>query len=134
MVAALTFLVAYAVPILRPELSTDGPRLCQVVVWVTWAVFVLYYLVRLLLAESRARWFLVHLIDLAIIALPLLRPLRLLRLVTLLNVLNRKASTGLRGKARRLCGGRLGPAGCRCVRRADGAGYPRGNGERSHSW
>ena len=98
MVAALSFLVAYAVPIMDPDLGTGGQRLCQVVVWVTWAVFVVDYLVRLLLAESRGRWFLVHLLDLAIIALPLLRPLRLLRLVTLLNVLNRKASTGLRGK------------------------------------
>lgn len=98
MVAALSFLVAYAVPIMWPDLSAGGQRLCQIVVWVTWAVFVLDYLVRLLLAESQARWFLVHVLDLAIIALPLLRPLRLLRLVTLLNVLNRKASTGLRGR------------------------------------
>jgi voltage-gated potassium channel len=97
MVAALSFLVAYAVPIMSPDLSTGERRVRQIVVWVTWAVFVLDYLVRLLLAESRARWFLVHLLDLAIIALPLLRLLRLLRLVTLLNVLNRTASTELRG-------------------------------------
>ena len=98
MVAALAFLVAYAVPILQPDLNPGSQRLCQSVVWVTWAVFVIDYPARLLLADGRGRWFLVHLLDLAIIALPLLRPLRLLRLVTLLNVLNRKASRGLRGK------------------------------------
>ena len=67
-------------------------------VWVTWALFALDYVARLVLAEHRGRYFIRHLLDLAIIALPLLRPLRLLRLASLLKVMNRKASTGLRGK------------------------------------
>lgn len=98
MAAAVVFLVAYAVPILRPDLSADEQRLCHVLVWVAWAMFALDYVARLALAERRGRFFLRHLLDLVIIALPLLRPLRLLRLVPLLRVLNRKASTGLRGR------------------------------------
>ena len=97
MVAALTFLVAYAVPILRPELSSGGQFACQMIVVGTWALFAVDYVVRLVLAENRGRYFIRHLFDLATLALPLLRPLRLLRLATLLRVLNRKASTGLRG-------------------------------------
>jgi hypothetical protein len=76
----------------------------------------LSYLARLLLAESRARWFLVHLLDLAIIALPQLRPLRLLRLVTLLDVLNREPSKG-------------SGASCRCTWRWVGGRFPR-----AHQW
>lgn len=98
MAAAVAFLVAYAVPILWPDVSTTVRTVCEVVQWLAWALFVLDYVVRLLLAQHRGRWVLRHLLDLAVIALPLLRPLRLLRLVTLLNVLNRRASVGLRGR------------------------------------
>ena len=98
MAAALAFLVAYAVPILQPELTSSERLLCQVVVWVAWALFAVDYLARLVLSEDRGRFFVRHLVDLVIIGLPLLRPLRLLRLAALLKVLNRKASTGLRGK------------------------------------
>lgn len=98
MAAAVAFLVAYAVPILWPDVGTTVRAVCEVVQWLAWALFVLDYVVRLLLAQHRGRWVLRHLLDLAVIALPLLRPLRLLRLVTLLNVLNRRASVGLRGR------------------------------------
>ena len=98
MAAAVAFLVAYAVPILWPDVGTTVRTVCEVVQWLAWALFVLDYVVRLLLAQHRGRWVLRHLLDLAVIALPLLRPLRLLRLVTLLNVLNRRASVGLRGR------------------------------------
>src|SRR5215210_7406636 len=92
MVAALAFLVAYAVPILRPDLSAGGQFACEMIVLGTWALFVVDYVARLALAEHRGRYFIRHLFDLAILALPLLRPLRLLRLASLLAVLNRKAS------------------------------------------
>ena len=106
MAAAVAFLVAYAAPILWPDVGTTVRAVCEVVQWLAWALFVLDYVVRLLLAQHRGRWVLRHLLDLAVIALPLLRPLRLLRLVTLLNVLNRRASVGLRGRvAAYLAGG-----------------------------
>lgn len=96
--AALVFLVAYAVPILDPDLDPDSVRTLRVVTWVAWGLFVVDYAVRLSLATSRGRFFVRNIFDLLVVALPLLRPLRLLRLLTLLHVLNRHVAGSLRGR------------------------------------
>ena len=98
MVAALAFLVAYAVPILNPDLPDWVATTCRWFAWVAWALFVADYLARLLLATNRRRYILRHPLDLLVIVLPLLRPLRLLRLIALLNVLNRRVGRRLRGR------------------------------------
>lgn len=98
MAAAVAFLVAYAVPILIPDISAGIARACNVCQWAAWAMFLADYVGRLAVARCRGRFVVRHLLDLAVIALPLLRPLRLLRLVTLLQVVNRRASVGLRGR------------------------------------
>jgi voltage-gated potassium channel len=67
-------------------------------VYVSWALFALDYVVRLVLAGHRARYAGRHIPDLLVIALPILRPLRLLRLAMLLRVLNRRATNSLRGR------------------------------------
>lgn len=95
---ALAFLAAYAYPILDPDAPAALVRVCRVVTWTAWAVFVVDYLVRLRIAEDRRGFVRGHLFDLAVIVLPLLRPLRLLRLVTLLKMLNRSARGKLRGQ------------------------------------
>ena len=97
-VAAVIFLAAYAIPIIWPHVTRATHRGCWWVQWVCWGVFVLDYVARLLLAHQRGRWFVRHLLDLAVIALPMLRPLRLLRLVTLLSIVNRGATSTLRGR------------------------------------
>ncbi len=97
-VAAVAFLVAYAWPILDPDLGRAFAGICQVVTWATWALFAIDYVARLGLSEGRWLFVRSNLLDLAVIALPLLRPLRLLRLVTLLGVLNRYAGSSLRGR------------------------------------
>ena len=97
-VAALAFLVAYAIPIIWPDMARPVVAGCSIVVTVTWVVFALDYVIRLCLAADRRRFVRGNLFDLAVIALPLLRPLRLLRLVTLLSVLSRTGSRGLRGR------------------------------------
>lgn len=97
-VAALAFLAAYAIPILHPGLPRWLSHLCWWTTWITWALFVVDYLVRLLLAESRRLFVVRHWLDLIVIALPLLRPLRLLRLIPLLSVINRRATTRLQGR------------------------------------
>jgi voltage-gated potassium channel len=96
--AAVAFLVAYAWPVLEPGLSSGWKDLCRVVVYVSWILFALDYIARLILAEHRARYAGRHIPDLLVIALPILRPLRLLRLVVLLRVLNRRATNSLRGR------------------------------------
>ena len=98
MAAAVAFLAAYAVPIIRPDLPSGARTTCSWITWITWAMFAVDYLIRVVLAEHRGRYVVHHLLDLAVIALPLLRPLRLLRLATLLSVLNRHATTNLRGR------------------------------------
>jgi voltage-gated potassium channel len=95
--AALGFLGAYAVEVLAAP--TGAARVvCEVVVDVTWAMFIVDYVVMLVLAEHRGRWFVRHLLDLAAIALPFLRPLRLLRLVQLFRVLQHTTGTAVRGR------------------------------------
>ncbi|WP_438854933.1 potassium channel family protein [Agromyces sp. M3QZ16-3] len=97
LVAALLFLAAYSWEVIA---QLDGPDalLAESIIWGTWALFALDYVVNLALAEDRRRWFLRHLLDLAVVMLPVLRPLRLLRVVTILTVLGRTAGAMLRGK------------------------------------
>lgn len=95
--AAAAFLAAYAVEVLADPHGAARAT-CEAVINVTWAMFIVDYVVMLALAERRGRWFLRHLPDLAAIALPFLRPLRLLRLVQLLRVLQHTTGTAVRGR------------------------------------
>jgi voltage-gated potassium channel len=96
-IVAVIFLVAYSVQVLaRPQGHFSVA--IEVVIAVTYAVFVVDYLARLSLATNRRRWFVRHLVDLAVIALPLLRPLRLLRLLVLLAALQRTIGGAIRGR------------------------------------
>ena len=80
-VAAVAFLVSYSVEVLVPGLPR-GVRLgLRVVDLLTWALFVVDYVVQVALAPQRRRHVLRHVPDLLVVLLPLLRPLRLLRLL-----------------------------------------------------
>ena len=83
--AALVFLGAYAWPILDPSLPRGWDRATTGLMWITWAVFLGDYAVRLRLARSRTAFVRQHPLDLASVLLPVLRPLQLLRVVTLLD-------------------------------------------------
>lgn len=96
--AALAFLAAYALPIVRPQTPHALVTVCTIVVLMTWTTFGVDYAVRLALSERRLAFVRSNVFDLAVLVLPMLRPLRLLRLVTLLSVLNRNGSRGLRGQ------------------------------------
>lgn len=104
-IAALLFLIAYAAPILKPDLVNPLPTICQMVTWAAWALFALDYFARLGLSRDRAAFMRANLLDLAVVVLPLLRPLRLLRLVTLLSVLNRNVGGSMRGRVAVYVGG-----------------------------
>jgi len=96
-VAAVLFLAAYAIEVLA-RLEGRPQQVAETIINVTWLVFVVDYVVTLVLAQGRWRWFYHHLFDLAVIALPALRPLRLLRLVTLIRTLQGVAGTAFRGR------------------------------------
>jgi len=95
--AAVLFLAVYAIEVLA-QLHGRPQQVAETVINLTWLVFVVDYLITLVLAENRWRWFYHHLFDLAVIALPALRPLRLLRLVTLIRTLQGIAGTAFRGR------------------------------------
>ncbi|RHA37537.1 potassium channel family protein [Cellulomonas rhizosphaerae] len=97
-VAALVFLIAYAIPIAWPDVGAATRSVCSGITWLTWAVFALDYLVRLHLAERRWSFVRHNVLDLAIVVLPILRPLRLVRVLALVSVLNRSGARNLRGQ------------------------------------
>jgi voltage-gated potassium channel len=96
-VVAIVFLAAYSVDVLvRP---TGGWAVAVAVVTkATWVAFAVDYVTRLALARNRWRWFVRHLLDLAVIALPFLRSLRLLRLVVLVGALQKAVGDAIRGR------------------------------------
>jgi voltage-gated potassium channel len=97
MATALVFLAAYAWQVIG---RFEGSRAdwLEIVMWMTWCVFVLDYVANLWLAENRRQWFIRNLHELVIVAVPFFRPLRLLRLVTLLSVMHRTVGETLRGR------------------------------------
>ena len=97
LLAALILLVAYSVEVIG---NVSGPKaqILDAVIWAAWALFIIDYVVNLLLAERRLRWFVRNLHELAILVLPVLRPLRLLRLLVLLRMMERFGSHALRGR------------------------------------
>lgn len=95
-VGAVLYLVAYSLQVTGDPDPTAN-RLLEGIIWGVWGLFLVDYLVNLVLAPSRGRWFVRHLHELVILLLPMLRPLRLLRLIPLLRVLNRSGGAALRG-------------------------------------
>ncbi|MET3922802.1 ion channel [Arthrobacter sp. UYEF20] len=93
-IAAVLFLAAYSVQVIS---NTDA-AVVEFLIWTTWLAFAGDYVINLVLAPSRGRWFVRNLHELAIVALPALRPLRLLRLVSLLRVVHRVGGNALRGR------------------------------------
>ncbi len=95
---ALAFLVAYAWPVVQPDLEPSIRQFFTALSWTVWAAFALDFVVRLVLADQPLRYAASHWYDVALIALPMLRPLRLLRLLALARVLNRSAAGSLVGR------------------------------------
>ena len=95
---AVVFLAAYASPIINPSMDGSFKSACRNLVWITWAIFAVEYVVRLWIASDKIQFVKSSPLALASIVLPIFRPLRLIRLVTLLNVLNRAGGSSFRGK------------------------------------
>ncbi|MBQ1159230.1 potassium channel family protein [Streptomyces sp. A73] len=104
----LVFLAAYAWPILQPDLSTGWRTACAWAGWITWGIFALDYVVRLVRATDRWTHFKRNLFPLATVVLPFFRPLRMLRLLTVMSVLNRRATASLRGQVTTYAAGATG--------------------------
>jgi voltage-gated potassium channel len=96
-IVALAFLAAYSIEVLAQP-PKHVTAILETFTWVAYVVFVVDYVARLTLATNRPRWFVRHLLDLAIVALPLLRPLRLLRLLVLVGALQKAIGGAVRGR------------------------------------
>ena len=96
-VAAVAFLIAYAWTVLG-DLPSSNDRVQNAVMWGAWLLFGIDYVMNLVLARNRRRWFWRNLLDLAIVVLPVLRPLRLLRLLSLVRIFHRFAGSAFRGR------------------------------------
>ena len=80
-VASLLWLIAYSWKSIADSQGSEAIVLWAIIV-LTYLVFLVDYLVRLMLAKPRGAWFRSHLLDLAIVFIPMLRALRLLRVLT----------------------------------------------------
>jgi voltage-gated potassium channel len=96
-VAAVLFLVLFSRQVLAQPQGREG-HIVWAIDWAIWGLFVVDYVVRLCLADTRWHWFLRHLLDFAIVTLPLLRPLRLLRLLVLIEMLQKAIGDAFRGR------------------------------------
>jgi voltage-gated potassium channel len=95
---AVVFLLAYALPILRPGIARTWHDACEAANIVIWVLFVADYAVRFVLHVQRWPFVRSHLFDLAVLLLPALRPLRVLRLFTAVLVLTRRTESWARGR------------------------------------
>jgi voltage-gated potassium channel len=95
--ASLIFTVAYSWQVIA-ELRGPDRLVTESLIFITWLMFVVDYVVRLSLASDRGRWFRRHIFDLVVVLVPALRPLRLLRVLTVFHVLRRTAGSALRSR------------------------------------
>jgi voltage-gated potassium channel len=97
LVSAGIFLVAYSWDVIGDlHGTTDG--IAQTVIWVTWGIFVVDYVVKLVLAPRRVHWFFRHVLDFVLVAVPFFRPLRLLRVAMVWTSVHRVGGRTLRGR------------------------------------
>lgn len=95
MIASFAYLAAYSWRVIA-DLSGPGRAVATTVVVITWAMFIVDYLVRLFMADRKMVWFRTHLADLAFALIPVLRLVRLLRVLTLLPGIRSTAGDRLR--------------------------------------
>jgi voltage-gated potassium channel len=97
LIVAAVFVVAYAWDIIG-NLHGEPDDIAQAIIWTTWAIFVVDYIVKLVLAPQRLKWFFRHFLDFLLVALPFLRPLRLLRVAMVWTSVHRVGGRTLRGR------------------------------------
>lgn len=95
--AALVFLGVYAFLVIAEPTGATLIAI-DVALLVLWAVFAVDYVMRLLLARPRGRWFVRNIPLLLMVLLPFFRPLYLLRLITVLRVLRAATGAAFRGR------------------------------------
>ncbi len=98
LIGAVLFLLAYAWPILQPDLPRSAAVACSITSVAVWVLFAVDLLVRLRLAERRLLFLRQNWLDVVTLVVPMLRPLRALRVLVAINVLGRRGRGFARGK------------------------------------
>jgi voltage-gated potassium channel len=98
LVLSLVFLVVYAMPIVAPTLNPTIIQACDISQSVIWAVFVVDFVGRFLLAEKKRLFLRRNIIELLAVAVPFLRPLRALRLLSVVTIGFRRFGSRLRNR------------------------------------
>ncbi|HEX9226375.1 MAG TPA: potassium channel family protein [Arthrobacter sp.] len=96
-IVSLVFLAVYSWQVIANPVGTEH-LVTELVLFLTWAVFLADFIITLTLTEKRRRWTLMNVVNLAVVVLPVFRTLRLLRVVSLLRVLNRATSLAFRAR------------------------------------
>ncbi|HEY4225792.1 MAG TPA: potassium channel family protein [Pseudolysinimonas sp.] len=96
-IAAIVFLVAYSIEVIA-DVPDSRAVVFDIIIWATWVLFAIDYLVTLILVERRWHWFVHNLPAAAILVVPALRPLRLFRVVAAARMLHRVGGRALRGR------------------------------------
>ena len=91
------FLIAYSWRVIS-DLQGPGEFFALGIMGIIWILFAADYVVRLVLATSRAVWFRRHIFDLLVVLMPALMPVRLLRAVTAAPLLHRNRGTAIRSR------------------------------------
>ncbi|MFG6503817.1 potassium channel family protein [Microbacterium sp. P05] len=89
--AALAFFFAITFQVVG-NLTEPWSSLTWIVVAVTWLIFLIDYVARLIMSHPRGTWFRRHLFDAAVVVVPTLQAVRLLRVVT--RLVSRRGSAG----------------------------------------
>ncbi|GAA1976276.1 potassium channel family protein [Microbacterium pumilum] len=97
LVASLVFIVAYSWQVIA-DLQGTAESIARGLIFATWIVFIIDYLVRLWLSSPRGRWFRHHIFDLLVVVLPPLKPLRLLQAFTRISSKRTSQGTALRSR------------------------------------
>jgi voltage-gated potassium channel len=87
---AALFLCCYAVQVLYTSATPAFTMVVEVLIWLTWSLFVVDYVIRFCLARRKLRFVARNPFDLAVVLLPMLRQLRALRVLTVVTLLNRR--------------------------------------------
>ena len=97
LIAGFLFLFSYSWQVLADP-SPEVYFAWEVVAIAVWVVFGIDYIVRLVLAKQRTRWFFRNIVDFIVLVMPALRPLRLVRLLFLVRVFRRNAPRLVRNR------------------------------------
>lgn len=94
---ALLFIAVYSWQVIGAPTGIEF-LLSEILMWLTWAVFTVDFIITMALTEHKKRFTVMHLFHLLAVILPAFRLLRLVRLISILKILNRSAVNLLRDR------------------------------------